>query len=214
MFSLGQAQVRLGLEVVQAANQLVHAAKAQRSQASTDLLSHKVEVVDHISGCTWEAGTELLALGGNADRAVVGVAYARHDAAGGDHCHSSEAVLVGSHGSRLEHIKASADAAINAQDNTLAQLVCQQSVMGFDQAHLHGATSVLDGGDGGSSSATVVPTDLDDIGIGLSHATGNRANASLSNELHADLSSLVNLVKVVDELSQILNGVDVMMRGR
>ncbi len=56
--------------------------------------------------------------------------------------------------------------------------------MGICEAHLHGAARMLDGGQRGSSSATVVPTDLDDVGIGLGHTTCHCSNASLGHQLH------------------------------
>ncbi|CAI8232235.1 MAG: Uncharacterised protein [Prochlorococcus marinus str. MIT 9313] len=47
--------------------------------------------------------------------------------------------------------------------------------------------------------------DLNHIGLGLRHSSSNRADANLSNQLHAHLGSRVNLMKVVNQLGQILN---------
>ncbi len=57
-------------------------------------------------------------------------------------------------------------------------------LVGICQAHLHGAPGMLDGGQRGSSRATVVPTDLDNVGIGLGHSACHCSNASLGHQLH------------------------------
>ena len=57
-------------------------------------------------------------------------------------------------------------------------------LMGVCQSHLHGASSMLDGGQGGRPGTPVMPTDLDDVGIGFGHAAGHRADAGLRHQLH------------------------------
>ena len=52
------------------------------------------------------------------------------------------------------------------------------------EAHLHGPTSMLDGGEGGGPGAAVMPADLDDVGVGLGHTAGHCSNASLCHQLH------------------------------
>ena len=54
--------------------------------------------------------------------------------------------------------------------------------------------------------------DLDDIGIGLGHTGRNGADADFGNQLDADRSSGMHLVKVMDQLGQVLNRIDVVMR--
>ena len=48
----------------------------------------------------------------------------------------------------------------------------------------------------------------------LRDAGGNRADADLGNEFHADARVLVAVLEVVDELGEILDRVDVVVRRR
>ena len=60
----------------------------------------------------------------------------------------------------------------------------ETNLMCIGQAHFHGAPSMLDAGQGGRPSTPIMPTDLDDVSIGLCHATGHCTNAGLGYKLH------------------------------
>ena len=56
--------------------------------------------------------------------------------------------------------------------------------------------------------------DLDHIGIGLGNTSGDGADADLSHQLDAHASRWVHLVQVMNQLRQILNRIDVVVRRR
>mmetsp|Transcript_18872 Transcript_18872/g.47860 ORF Transcript_18872/g.47860 Transcript_18872/m.47860 type:complete len:1344 (-) Transcript_18872:168-4199(-) len=211
---LGQLGVLALHQQVGAANDVVQALVAELRQRRAHLLRHKVEEVDEVGGRAGEARAQLLTLGGHAHGAVVGVAHTRHDAAGGNHGHGAEAKLVGAQQCAHEDVAAVAHAAVDAHHHAVAQLVAHQRLVHLGQAHLHGAARVLDGGDGGRAGAAVVAGHLDDVGVGLGHTAGHDTDARLSHQLDRHLGLLVHLVQVVDELGQVLDGVDVVVGGR
>ena len=55
---------------------------------------------------------------------------------------------------------------------------------------------------------------LDHIGIGLGHTSRDRPDPNFSNQLHTDRGFGMHLVQIVDELSQIFNGIDVVVGRR
>ena len=56
---------------------------------------------------------------------------------------------------------------------------------------------------------------IDDVvGVGLGDASGNRAYSQLRDQLHADGRARVDALEVVDELREVFNAVDVVMRRR
>ena len=73
---------------------------------------------------------------------------------------------------------------------------------------------MLDRGEGRGAGAAVVAGDLDHVGVGLGDARGHRADADLRDELDGDLGLRVDLVEVVDELSEVLDRVDVVVGRR
>ncbi len=67
---------------------------------------------------------------------------------------------------------------------------------------------------GRRAGAAVVPRDQDHVGLGLGHARRDGADARLADQLHADLGARVDLLEVVDQLRQILDRIDVVVRRR
>mmetsp|Transcript_18525 Transcript_18525/g.32987 ORF Transcript_18525/g.32987 Transcript_18525/m.32987 type:complete len:267 (+) Transcript_18525:846-1646(+) len=74
---------------------------------------------------------------------------------------------------------------------------------------------MLDAAHGRCAGAAVVAADLNDVRVGLRHAARDGANARFRHQLHAHLRVGVDLVQVIDELREVLDGVDVVVgRGR
>ena len=67
---------------------------------------------------------------------------------------------------------------------------------------------------GEAPGAAVVSGDQHVVGVRLRHARGDRADARLGDELHADAGAGVHRLEVVDELRQVLDRVDVVVRRR
>ena len=78
----------------------------------------------------------------------------------------------------------------------------------------HGVPAVLDRGERGRPGAAVVAGDQHHVGVGLGHARRHRAHADLGDELHADARLRIAVLQIVDELGQVLDRVDVVVRGR
>ena len=73
---------------------------------------------------------------------------------------------------------------------------------------------VLDARQRRSARAAVVARDQHVVGVRLHDAGGDRADADLGDELHADARRRVRVLQVVDQLRQILDRVDVVVRRR
>ena len=58
------------------------------------------------------------------------------------------------------------------------------------------------------------PRDQHDVGVRLGDAGGDRADADLGDQLHVDARARVGVLQVVDQLRQILDRVDVVVRRR
>ena len=66
----------------------------------------------------------------------------------------------------------------------------------------------------GRARAAVVTRDHHVIALTLGNPCGNRAHTNLRHQLHADGGMRGHVFKVMDQLRQILNGVDVVVRWR
>src|SRR5258708_39460959 len=86
--------------------------------------------------------------------------------------------------------------------------------MCFAQPNSPGKTGVLYGGQGRRTGATVVPADGDDVRARLGYARGNDPDSGAGNELHADTRARIHGAQVVDQLREIFDAVNVVMRRR
>ena len=74
---------------------------------------------------------------------------------------------------------------------------------------------MFDTGLGRGARAPVVAADEDDVGLAFGHPGRHRAHAHFGDQLDVDAGLGIGVFQVVDQLGQILNGVDVVVgRGR
>ena len=89
-----------------------------------------------------------------------------------------------------------------------------QHLLRFGEAELPRHAAVLDAGERRRAGAAVVARDQHDVGVRLRDARGDRADADLGDQLHVDPRARVGVLQVVDELRQILDRIDVVVRRR
>ncbi len=199
---------------VGAADGLLQRAQAQRGQDLAHLLGDEAHQVDDLLGRAGEALAQVGALGADADRAGVGVALADQDAAHGDQRQGADAVLLGTEQGGDDDVAAGLDAAVGAQGDAVAQPVQGEDLVDLGQAHLPGRAGIFDRGLRRGAGAADMAGDQDHVGLGLGDAGGDGADAGLGDQLHADPGVGVDLLQVVDELGQVLDRVDVVVRRR
>ncbi len=87
--------------------------------------------------------------------------------------------------------------------------------MGLGHAQFPWHAGVVDGAAGGGSGTAVIATDEHHLSARLGHTSGDGADAGLSAQFDRDPGLAVGVFQVVDELGQVLDGVDVVVgRGR
>lgn len=154
---------------------------------------------------------QLVVLGGHAGSAVVQVADAQVLAAQGDHRRGTEAE-AGAEDGCLDHVQASLQATVGLYPYLAAQVVAAQGLVGLGQAQLPWGAGVLDRGQRRSTGTTVVAGDGDQVGIGLGHTGGDGADAGFCHQLDRNQGLRVDLLEVVDQLGQVFDRVDVVVR--
>ena len=112
------------------------------------------------------------------------------------------------------HVAAGLQLAVHLQAHAAAQIVHHQHLLRLGKAELPGNARVPDGADRRSAGAAVVAADEDDVGMRLGHARRHRAHADFGDELHGNARLRVHVLQVVDELRQVLDRINVMMRRR
>ena len=139
---------------------------------------------------------------------------AHHDTTHRDERRSGETHLFGAEQCSDHHVAAGFEPAIGLQHHAAAKVVEHQSLVRLGNAQLPRQPSVFDARQGRCASAARFAGDQNMIGLGLGHTRGDGAHAHFGHELYADARGAVGVLEVVDQLRQILNGIDIVMRRR
>jgi len=84
--------------------------------------------------------------------------------------------------------------------------------MRLGQANLPRQAGVFDRRCRGCTGATIVARNQDDVGLRLSNTCSNRANAARRHQLHRHLTARVDLLQVIDQLREVFDRIDVVVR--
>ena len=204
-----------GANQVGAAHQFIHGANPQLGHDLPQLLGNEQHEIHHIFRLPLEPAPQGGILGGNAHGAGVQIAHPHHHAAHGHQRRGGEAELLRPQHTGDGHIPSAHQLAVGFQPHPGAQAVANQSLVGFRQTQLPGQTRVVDGALGCRAGAAVIARNQHTPGTGLGHTGGNGAHTSLGHQLHGDTGVAVGILQIVNQLRQILDGINVVVgRGR
>ena len=205
---------RAHVEQVGAADQIVDAADAELRHQLARFLGDEEQEIDDVLGLARELLAQLRILRGDADRAGIQMALAHHDAALGDQRRRGESEFVGTEQRADDHIAPGLHLAVDLHRDAAAQAIQDQRLLRFRQAEFPRRPGVLDRRFRRGARAAVVAGDRDVIGLGLRHARGDRPDADFGHQLDADRRLRIRVLQIVDQLRQILDRIDVVMRRR
>ena len=197
---------------VDRSDNLIDGTRAHISKHLPHIRSHGAEIGFHHFRVACEAGSQLLVLRSDADRTGVEVALASHHATQGEQGGSAKAKLFGAQQRCDNYITGELQSTVDAQANPRAQPCFNQSGVGIPQSGLPGDAGVLDRGERRCARASIVAADGDYVGSGLGHAGCNNSYSRAGHQLDADARSRVHGAQVVNQLRQVLNAVNVMVR--
>ena len=135
-----------------------------------------------------------------------------HNAAQGYQRRGRKTELFGSQ-KRCDHnVAAGLQLAVRFHRNAAAQVIEHQRLVGLCETKLPRQAGVLDAGLRRSAGSAVVTADQDDVRVALGHTRGNRAHPYLRDQLDADAGVVVSVFQVVNQLGQVLDRVNIMVR--
>ena len=187
-------------------------AEAELGEQLAHLLGDVLEEPDDVVGLAGVALAQHRVLRRHSHRTGVQVADPHQDAAGDHERSGREAVLLGSEQRGDDDVASGLELAVGLHHDPVAQAVEQQRLLGLGQAELPGTARVLERGQRRGAGAAVVPGDEYDVRVRLRDTRSNRAHPDLGDELHVHSRTGVGVLQVVDQLGEILDGVDVVVR--
>ena len=204
----------LFLQKIGASHHLIHGAKPQLRHVLPQLPGYKDHKIHHVFRFSLESLAQLRVLGSDAHGTGVQIADPHHHAAQGHQGSGGETELLGAQQRGHRHIPAGHQLAIGLQHHLVPKSVFQQRLVGFRQAQLPRQAGVLDGTDRSSSRSPVVAGDQNHLGPRFGNARGHGANACLGHQFDGYAGVFVSVFQIVDQLGQVLDGVNIMVGRR
>ena len=202
------------VEPVDPAHHLVDRAEAELRHQFPDFLGQHEEEIDQVLRLTGELLPQLWILSGDPHRARVQMTLSHHDAADHHQRRRGDAIFLGTQHGGDHHVLRSADHAVRLHHDPSSEVVHHEHLMGLGEAEFPRQAAVHDRGLGAGAGAAVVAGDEDHVCLPLRHARGNRAHAHLRHQFHAHACVVVGILEIMDQLGEILDRVDVVVRRR
>ena len=114
----------------------------------------------------------------------------------------------------IDDVAAGLHLAVDLHGDAAAQPVEHQRLLRLGETELPRRARVLDRRYRRRAGAAVVAGDRHVVGLRLRDARGDRADADFGHELDRDRRLRIRVLQVVDQLRQILDRIDVVMRRR
>src|SRR5881409_1319083 len=103
--------------------------------------------------------------------------------------------------------------AVGLDADAAPEVVGDEYLLRLGEPELPRDARVLDRGERRGSGTARVAADEDHVGLRLGDAGRDRPDADLRHELHADARLVVRVLEIVDQLGQVLDRIDVVVRG-
>src|SRR5438270_6465175 len=142
------------------------------------------------------------------------MALAHHDASHRDQWSGREAKLFGAQQGGDGDVAASLKLAVGLHPDAAAQIVQDQYLLSLRQAEFPGNAGMLNGTQRGRAGAAAIAADQYDIGVCLGHSRCDGSHADFRDKFYRDAGLRINILEVIDQLREIFDGIDIVMRRR
>ena len=155
-----------------------------------------------------------LDVGGDANVAGAVLALATNGAADGDHGHGRESDTIRAKAHHLDHVAPALHAPVAPQLNAVAQPAFDECTMRQPQPDFHRQADVAQGVRARRPRSALVAGQRNDVGAGLGHSHSDDADARYDRNFHGNAGVGVGGLQLIDQLRQVLDGVEIMVVAR
>src|SRR5260370_622354 len=142
------------------------------------------------------------------------MALPSHDASDGEERSGAKTKFVGAENRGKDDVAGEFQASVHAERESRTEARANQCVMCFAQTNFPRKTGVFDGGQRRGAGSAVVPADGDDVGARFGNARSDDADSGTGYKLYADAGARVHGAKVVDQVSEVLDAVNIVVWRR
>ena len=173
--------------------------------------AHEIHDVRGIAG---EPLAQFRVLCRDADRTGIQVTHAHHDATQHDERRGRETKFFRAKQRGNRHVTTGLQLTICLDVDAAAKIVQHECLVRLSKAEFPRAARVFDGRERRCARAAIVTGDQHHVRVRFRNACCDGAHADFAHQLHADARVAIGVLQVMDQLRQIFDGVNVVMRRR
>ncbi|KAH3660385.1 hypothetical protein OGAPHI_006971 [Ogataea philodendri] len=209
---LGGSQIISNVKLFGSTNHLVDGSETKLGHDSSQLVRNVVEEVDNVLRSSLELFSQNRVLSSNTDWTSVCVTFSVENTSHGDQWSGSETPLFCTKQTCNSNVSSGLELTIGLNSDSSSQVVQNKSLVSLSKTKLPWQTSILDTGPSGSTGTTIVSRNQNVVCLGLSDTRSNDTNTNFRNKLDGNSSSWISTLQVVNELLQILNRINIVVR--
>ena len=183
-----------------------------RARRFAHFLRDKAHEVHHVGWIAREFRAEFWILSRDADRARVQVTDSHHDATETHQWRRGKPKFLCAQQRRNYNVAPRLKLAVGFQNDAAAKVVQDQSLVRFSQTKFPWNTCVFDASLRRGAGPAIITADEHHIGMRFGHPSRDGPDAHLRHELNANARMMIGIFEIVNQLGQILDRVNVMMR--
>ena len=142
------------------------------------------------------------------------MAHAHHEAAQHDERRGGKTEFFRTEQRGDRHVAARLELAVGLDVNPAAKIVEHERLVRLGQAEFPRNARMFDGRERRRARAAVVTADEHHVGVRLGDAGGDGAHADFCDQFHAHARVAVRVLQVVDQLGEVFDGINVVVRRR
>ena len=193
---------------------LVNGCNTQACHVLSQLLCDKSHEVLHILRFSAESLTKFRILGSHTNRAGIQIADSHHHAAHGYKGSSCKTEFLCTEKCCDSNVTAAHQLTVCLDTYTVTKSVHDQCLMCLCKSQLPRKSCIVDGASRCRSGTSVVSGDQNGLCSGFCNTGSDRTDTSLGNQFYGNICILVCIFQVIDQLCQILDGVDIVVWRR
>ena len=202
------------LDQVGATDNVVQPRVSEFGQRFADIFGQKVKEIDQVLVTPAEMFPQPFVLRSHADRTSVHMALAHHHAPQYDQRARSESDLLGPEPRGDPHVAAGFQLAVGLQRDFTAQTVQHEGLLYVGQADFGRQAGMFHRADRTGSGTAFAAADQDHIGFRFSDSGRNGADSAFGNQFHADPRARIDILQVENQLRQVLDRINIVVRRR
>ena len=198
-------------EEVAAADQFIDGPGTQPCHDPAQLSGNEAHEPFHVFRLSGEFLAQLGFLGSDAQGTGAQVADPHHAASHGNQRSGGKPEFLSAQQEGDRDIMSGHELSVGLKGHRMPQTVPAENLMRFGQSDFPGQTGVMHAGQGSSAGAAVAAGNQDAACTGFGDPAGNGSDTGGGNQFHRDFCLFIGTLQIVNQFSQIFNGVNVMM---